>query len=98
MSRNCHGTARQIAQYNHSLTQVYKDVNITRTGSDGTNEPRHVKTNKVTVRPAKTQISLGIRPVLSEFLLCAQWVATDTRFLRAASEDSDQIGWMPWLI
>ena len=27
------------------------------------NEPQHDKTNKVTVRPAKTQISLGIRPV-----------------------------------
>ena len=26
-------------------------------------EPRHDKTNEVTVRPAKTQISLGIRPV-----------------------------------
>ena len=26
-------------------------------------EPRHDKTNIVTVRPAKTQISLGIRPV-----------------------------------
>ena len=34
-------------------------------------EPRHDKTNKVTVRPAKTQISLGIRPVRSESLLCA---------------------------
>ena len=31
------------------------------------NEPRHVKTNKVTVRPAKTQISLGIRPDWSVF-------------------------------
>ena len=30
-------------------------------------EPRHDKTNKVTVRPAKTQISLGIRPVWSVF-------------------------------
>ena len=30
------------------------------------NEPRHDKTNEVTVRPAKTQISLGIRPVWSE--------------------------------
>ena len=29
-------------------------------------EPRHEKTNKMTVRPAKTQISLGIRPVWSE--------------------------------
>ena len=28
-----------------------------------TNEPRHDKTNKVAVRPAKTQISLGIRLV-----------------------------------
>ena len=27
------------------------------------NEPQHDKTNKMTVRPAKTQISLGIRPV-----------------------------------
>ena len=27
------------------------------------NEPRHDKTNNVAVRPAKTQISLGIRPV-----------------------------------
>ena len=30
-------------------------------------EPQHDKTNKVTVRPAKTQISLGICPVWSEF-------------------------------
>ena len=30
------------------------------------NEPLHDKTNKVTVHPAKNQISLGIRPVWSE--------------------------------
>ena len=35
------------------------------------NEPPHDKTNKRHVRPAKTQISLGI----SESSLCAQWVA-----------------------
>ena len=29
-------------------------------------EPRRDKTNKVSVRPAETQISLGIRPVWSE--------------------------------
>ena len=29
-------------------------------------EPRHDKTNKMSVRPAKTQNSLGIRPVWSE--------------------------------
>ena len=34
-------------------------------------EQRHDKTNKVTVRPAKTQISLGIRPVWSELSLSA---------------------------
>ena len=32
-----------------------------------TNEPLHGKTNKLTVRPAKTQISLGIHPVWSVF-------------------------------
>ena len=32
-------------------------------------EPRHDKTNKMSVRPAKTQISLGICPVWSESLL-----------------------------
>ena len=34
-------------------------------------EPRHDKTNKTSVRPAKTQISLGIRPVWSESSLSA---------------------------
>ena len=29
-------------------------------------EPPHDKTNKMTVRPVKTQISLGIRPIWSE--------------------------------
>ena len=35
------------------------------------NEPRHDKTNKMSVCPAKTQINLGIRQVWSESLLCA---------------------------
>ena len=61
-------------------------------------EPRHDKTNKVSVRPAKTQISLGIRPVSSESSLCAQWVGKDPSFLHADSEDSDQTGRMPKLI
>ena len=53
-------------------------------------EPRHNKTNKMSVRPAKTQISLGIRPVWSESSLCAQWVAKDPWFLHADSDDSDR--------
>ena len=61
-------------------------------------EPRHDKTNKMSVRPAKTQISLGIRPVWSESSLCAQWVAKDPSFLHADSEDSDKTGRMPRLI
>ena len=38
-------------------------------------EPPHDKTNKMTVRQAKTQISLGICPVWLESSLCTQWVA-----------------------
>ena len=53
------------------------------------NEPPHDKTNKTTVCPTKTQISLGICPVWSESSLCAQWVAKDPSFLHADSEDSD---------
>ena len=60
-------------------------------------EPRHDKTNKMSVRPAKTQISLGIRPAWSESSLCAQWVAKDPTLLQADSEDSDQTGRMPRL-
>ena len=60
-------------------------------------EPPHDKTNKMIVRPAKTWISLGIRPVWSESSLCAQWVGKDQSFLRADSEDSDQTGRMPRL-
>ena len=48
------------------------------------------KPKKMTLRPAKTQISLGIR--------CAQWVAEDAMFLHADSEDSDQTGRTPRLI
>ena len=67
-------------------------------GSSLAYEPPHDKTNKVSVRPAKTQISLGIRPDWSESSVCAQWIAKDPSFLHADSEDSDQTGWMPRLI
>ena len=62
----------------------------------GTNEPPLDKTKKMTVRPAKTQISLGIRPVWSESSLCTQWVGKDPSFLYVDSEDSDQTGRMPF--
>ena len=44
------------------------------------------KPTKCHVRPAKTQISVGFRPVWSVFA-CAQWVAKDPSFFHADSED-----------
>ena len=46
----------------------------------------------MTVCPANTQISRGIRPVWSESSLCTQWVAKDPSFLHADSED-----WSDWV-
>ena len=63
-----------------------------------TYEPPRDKTNNVAVRPAKTQISLGIHPVWSESSLCAQLVAKGPSFFHADSEYSDQTGRMPRLI
>ena len=40
----------------------------------------------------------SIRPVWSESLLCASWVAKDPNFLHADSEDADQTWGMPRLI
>ena len=56
------------------------------------------KPTKWYVRPAKTQISLGIGPVWSESSLCTLRVANDPRFLHADNEDSDQTARMPRLI
>ena len=61
-------------------------------------EPPRDKTNKVSMRPAKTQISLCIRPVWSESSMCPQRVAEGPSFLHTNSEDSDQTGRLPRLI
>ena len=58
----------------------------------GLYEPRHDKTNKVSVRPAKTQISLGICPVWSESLLSAWRKLGSLDTHEVHSEDSDQTG------
>ena len=60
-----------------------------------TNEPRHNKTNKVTVRPVKTQINLGIHPVWSESSLCAYWVAKDPTFFMRAAKTLIRLGGCP---
>ena len=49
------------------------------------------KPTKLHLRPAKTQISLGIRPIWSESSQYAQWVAEVPMFLNADSED-----WSDW--
>ena len=56
------------------------------------NEPQHDKTNKVSVRPEKTQISLGIRPVWSESSLSAWRKLGSLATHWTHSEDSDQTG------
>ena len=61
-------------------------------------EPRHNKTNKMSMRPAKTQISLGIRPVWSESSLSAWRKLGSWAIHWAHYEDSDQTGRMPRLI
>ena len=61
--------------------------------------------NRLMTKPTKwlcaqrrLKTNLGNRPVWSESLLCAQWVAEDPSFLHVGSEDSDQTGWTPRLI
>ena len=61
-------------------------------------EPRHDKTNNVAVRPVKTQISLGIRPVWSESSLSAWRKLGSLATHWAHREDSDQTGRMQRLI
>ena len=58
-------------------------------------EPRHDKTNKIAMCPAKTQNSLGIRPVWSESSLCAQWVAKDPSLLERTAKTLFRLGACP---
>ena len=59
---------------------------------------RMTKPNKWHVRPAKTQISLGICPVWSQSLLSTWRNIGPLTTYWANSEDPDQTGQMPWLI
>ena len=61
-------------------------------------EPPHDKTNKMTVRTAKTQISLGIRPVWSVSSLSTWRKLGSLAIHWAHSEDYDQTGRMHRLI
>ena len=61
------------------------------------NEPQHDKTNKMSVRPAKTQISLGICPVWSETSL-PTWRNLRSLLPIKCTAKTDQTGQMPRLI
>ena len=61
-------------------------------------EPRHDKTNKIAVRPTKTQLSLGIRPVWSESSLSAWRNLGSLATHWAHTEDTDKIWRMSRLI
>ena len=75
MINNPNGFQREIKIKGQRLEKVenfkYLEAIISNEGSKPdilpTFEPPHDKTNKMTVYPAKTQISLGIRPVWSVF-------------------------------
>ena len=61
-------------------------------------EPQHDKTNKLSVRPAKTEISLVIRPVRSKSSLSARRKLVSLATHWVHSKNSDQTGRMPRLI
>ena len=80
-----------VTWYNHNLSTENEKCH---------EKMSHLETKptKWHVRPAKTQISLGIRPVWLESSLCTQWEAKDTSILQLDSKHSDQTGRMPRLI
>ena len=83
--------------FRHTVSGIHKaapsrDLRATRF------EPPHEKTNKMAVRPAKIQISLGIRPVWSESSLSAWRKLGSLASHWAQSEDSESTGRMPRLI
>ena len=53
----------QINMTKYPTLQIFQQRNMPKNDTVKTFEPPHDKTNKMTVRPAKTQISLSIRPV-----------------------------------
>ena len=63
-------TSKGHRAINFQLLYLLK-VNSMPQNRSGINEPQHDKTNIMSVRPAKTQISLGIRPGRSDSALSA---------------------------
>ena len=91
-----HFWALYDASFFSKLFKLYNDTVDTALCPDMTGiwifEPRQDKTNNMSVRPAKTQISLGIRPVWSGSSLSAWRKLGSLATHWAHSEDSDQTG------
>ena len=87
----------QIPKYN-IYGRLFKIHTRVRIQYNSSNEPRHDKTNKMAVRPAKTQISLDICPVWSQSSLSAWRKLGSLATHWAHIEDSVQTGQMPRLI
>ena len=56
-----------VCSISQEVFQEEEENTETNVSLQSLNEPQHDKTNKMSVRPAKTQISLGVRPVWSVF-------------------------------
>ena len=94
----CFPQERRRKTVKWSLLPRHQRNMMTVSGNQTGNQSSRDRSRKWHVCPAKTPITLGIRPVWSESLLCTQWVAKDPSFFHADSEDSDQNGRMPRLI
>ena len=95
---NTNYEAKQILMHRKSCLIPIMEMNFglhVWTFSNLIYEPRHDKTNKVTVHPAKTQISLGIRPVWPEPSLTPWGKLGSLATHWVHSEDSDETRWMP---
>ena len=91
LSVNFHGDALQIIfELPHDQTN-----NMTCASSEDSDQTKPIKWN---MRPAKTQISLGIGPVWSEYSLSTWRKLGSLATHLAHREDSDQTGPMPRLI
>ena len=80
----------QSALQHHALLAIHH-------GKENIFDSRHDKTNKVSVRPAKTQTSLAIHPVWSESSLSAER-KLGSLATHWAQAKTDQTGRMPRLI
>ena len=85
LSNNCLNTNKTPVKWQMDISNLNGQESIRR---KWVNVPWYDKTNKMSVPPAMTQISLGIHPVWTESSLCAQFVAKDQRLLHA-----DSPGW-----